>query len=250
MQQFSPNITSLPPSLSADASGSCNRLQPDRHTMPSQNDRRLRTSPNSQWKNLENQRFINQSQIRSAPLDEYGYTSDDEEESGDSSAEMTDPEGNSNESDCESFDEEDELKCNLKSISLNSPGVADEEILETHLGPDDQLQASRYQDRRTENMNPGSVGQDSTVVDRFLGVMKDQNLHRDSIARLSLFFRKVSLQDLEKGAGEFGKGRILLEDRNFSRKTFRPYPRPMTSKQLYNALGKQVRRSIHAHRSG
>lgn len=218
--------------------------------MPSQNDRRLRTSPNTQWKNLENQRFINQAQTRSAPFTEYGYTSDDEE-SGDSSAEMSDPEGDNNESEGEIFDEEDEaeIKCNLECISLNSPGVADQEILETHLSPDDQLHASRYQDRRIENMNHGSMGQDNTVVERFLGVMKDQDLHRDSIARLSLFFRNVSLQDLE-GAGEFWKGRILLEDRNFSRKTFRPYPRPMTPKQLYSALGKQVRRSIHAHLPG
>lgn len=252
MEQSSPSITSLPSSPSAGASGSCSRLQPDGHTMPSQHDRRLRTSPNTQWKNIENQTFIDQAQIRSAPLDEYGYTSDDEEESSDSSAEMSDPEGNNNESEDEIFDEEDEaeIKCNFECISLNSPGVADQGILESHLSPDNQPRASRYQDRRTENMDHGSVGQDNTVVERFLGVMEDQDLHRDSIARLSLFFRQVSLQDLEEGAGEFGKGRILLEDRNFSRKTFRPYPRSMTPKQLYDALGKRVRGSIHAHLPG
>ncbi|KAH8748871.1 hypothetical protein F5883DRAFT_652987 [Diaporthe sp. PMI_573] len=86
--------------------------------MPAQNDRWLRTSPNTQWQNLENQRFIDQAQLRSASLDGDRDTSDDEEEDFDSSEEMSDAEGRNNDSGGEISDEEDEadIKYNIESI--------------------------------------------------------------------------------------------------------------------------------------
>lgn len=99
-------------------------------------------------------------------------------------------------------------------------------------------------DGSSDEFNDGF--EEDEIMTRLLELMEGENLHRDSIARLKCLFKSVNLGRLEEGAKRF-RSRILLEDRNFSGKSFRPYPRSMTPKQLYNALGKEVR--LHMYHS-
>lgn len=205
--------------------------------MPSQYDRWLRPRPNTQWQNLENQRFIDQAPLRSAWFNEDGDISDEEDEEFGSSEVTTDDEGCTGDEEYAAGDKHD-----LQCISLGLPGVTDEEPPATHINLD-QPHVSQHQERPAHNMNHGYVEEEDTVIEQFLRAMPDHDLHRDSIARLSRFFKTVPPEHLQKAQGESGEGQIVLEDRNFSRKTFRPYPRSMTPRQLYDALRRPVRRS-------
>lgn len=95
--------------------------------------------------------------------------------------------------------------------------------------------------RYVEERDDSESDEDDPII-RFLEAMEDQDLHFASSARLRQYFSSVTMDRLEEGTRDLKLSRILLEDRNFSVKTYRPYPRPMTAKQLYIALGKQVRK--------
>lgn len=241
------NIASFTSSLSA---GTTRQLRLTcRHTMPSQKEEWLRASPNTRWQNLENQKFIDLTQIRSTFLDEDRYNADSEEEDIRTTEGTSDTEASNYESECEISDEEDEAEIphNFERVSFNAPGVAGQGNLKPRLIYDCQPNASRCQDGQAGNTDHGFVGQKDNVVEQFLWAREDEDLHWDSIARLERFFEAVSLEDVEQATVDFGECRILLEDRSYSRKTFRPYPRSLTPKQLYGALGKQVGRSSHVY---
>lgn len=214
--------------------------------MPSQKEDWLRASPNTQWQNIENQKFIDQPESRSTLLDEDEDSTDSEEEDVNTSEETSDTEASNYESEFGIYDEEDEAEIlhDFERVSFNAPGVAGQEDLKP---PDYQPTASRCQDGQAGNTDHGCVGQKDTVVERFLRAMQNEDLYRQSIARLGRFFEAVSLEDVEAASIHFGEFRILLEDRNYSRKTFRPYPRSLTPKQLYDALGKQVGRNSQVY---
>lgn len=207
--------------------------------------------PNNAWQVHENQTFIDQTRVDNAPLDDEDEdTSDNEEEEAESSDDLSDAEEIDNESEGEGCDEEDdaEKEDNPACDNFNCPVLTDKEVPGTDQVPGRQLSASGCQEpptRRPEAVPPGSTEQEDSIVDRFLEVMEDQDLHRDSITRLRKFFKTATLEELEDDGGETKESRILLEDRNFAEKCFRPYPKSMTAKELYSALRKQVRRATH-----
>lgn len=168
------NTNLLPPPISRNTCGTGNSPQPDESMTLSRYDSWIRPRPNTQWKSLENQLFIDQSQVIS-----------------------------------ESLDGDEDLPVRKEETNGNSDELID-----------------------------GS--EEDEIIARLLELMEGENLHRDSIARLKHLFKSVNLERLEEGTKRF-RSRILLEDRDFSGKSFRPYPRSMTPKQLYNALGKEVR---------
>ncbi|KAK2599779.1 hypothetical protein N8I77_011504 [Diaporthe amygdali] len=236
--------------LPTGIAGDCGSLRTDESTLSSQYDRWLRPRPNLQWKNVENQTFIDQSKFNSGSLEEDEDGSDDEddedeeEEEIDSSDDMSDAEGSERENEDEACHVEEETKSRQHSTNNDLGGgvLRDKEVLGTALASDATLPASACEEtpnRSRENASCGSVDQEDDVIALFLGVMDDRDLYRDSIARLRQFFKTATLEDLKEGAGELEESRVVLEDRNFSSKSFRPYPRAMTPKQLYNALGKR-----------
>lgn len=123
---------------------------------------------------------------------------------------------------------------------FNSGSVCEDE---TTSDSEDEEIKSFHGTSDSEGSDSGS--EENNIIECFLRVMEDQDLRRDSIARLRQLFKSATLERLEEGTRDFKGSRILLEDRNFSRKQFRPYPRSMTPKQLYSALEKQVRRNAH-----
>lgn len=176
-------------------------------SMGSPYDKWLRPRLNTQWQNIENQTFVDNTLLASIPVEKYEEDSGDEEEID-----------NEEISDSERSDSEEE----------NEP-VKDEDEDET---------------RHDLPWRDGPRLGDYDIVTRFVTAMEDQDpLHPDSISRLEQFFKLATLENLEEASRDVKASRILLEDRNFSRKCFRPYPRSMTPKQLHEALARQVRRT-------
>lgn len=138
---------------------------------------------------------------------------------------------------------------NTQWQSLENHMLVDQSRLDSaSLYEDDHASGTEEEENGSFEGTSDSEGSDSDseedgIIERFLRVMEDQGLRRDSSARLKQLLKSVTLERLEEGTRGLKGGRILLEDRNFSRKTFRPYPRSMTPKQLYSALKKQVRRN-------
>lgn len=105
-----------------------------------------------------------------------------------------------------------------------------------------------FHEKKSDPEGSDSESEEEDIIECLLRLMEDQDLRRDSIARLRQLFKSATLERLEEGTMDFEGSRILLEDRNFSHKQFRPYPRSMTPKQLYSALEKQVsRNAYHRH---
>lgn len=88
----------------------------------------------------------------------------------------------------------------------------------------------------------GDSENDDTIA-RLLAVMESQDMRYNAIVRLRQLLKPLTLERLEEGSRLSRGSRIILEDRGFSGKTFRPYSRPMTPKQLYVALGRRVRKT-------
>jgi hypothetical protein len=216
-------------------------------------DKWLRPRPNTQWKNLENQIFVDQSPLSGQFEDEEDSSEDEEEEDTPEGISDNDGSDSDGEYEDESPEAEDEVERSRSLLSSNGTQLADNEDLEAglnsacHLTPGSGAVPARH----TGNDGLYSSAEDDGIVSRFLTVMeeltvKDRDLHRDSIARLRQFFKRATLGCLEEASRGVKSSRILLEDRNFSGKTFRPYPRSMNPKQLYDALTKQVR-TIQQH---
>lgn len=177
-------------------------------------DKWLRPKLNTQWQNIENQKFVDYTLLANIPVEEEEDDPGDEEEI-ETSEETSDADRSVSEVGNESIKEEDE----------------DE---------------SRHNLPWRDGFRLG----DDDIVARFVTAMEDQDpLHPDSISRLKRFFKTATLEDLEEASREVKEGRILLEDRNFSRKCFRPYPRSMTPKQLHEALAREVRIIQHNKQS-
>lgn len=123
---------------------------------------------------------------------------------------------------------------------FNSRSVYEDE---TTSDSEDEEIKSLHETSGSEGSETG--GEEDNIIECLLSVMDDRDLRRDSIARLRQLFKSATMERLEEGTRDFEGSRILLEDRNFSRKQFRPYPRSMTPRQLYSALEKQVRRNHH-----
>ncbi|KAL1865311.1 hypothetical protein Daus18300_007201 [Diaporthe australafricana] len=170
--------------------------------MASLHEKWFRPKPNNGWQLTENQTFVDVKQFHSVLFDEDDFSDDEEEEDIDSSEEKSDTE----ESDDEGSSECDEAPSGNPNNGFGGPPAAEQDI---------------------------------DIVARFLEVMEDEDLHRDSIARLRQFFKSAKLGDLEEGTWKLTGSRIFLEDRNFSSKIFRPYSRSMTPKKLHSALKKQ-----------
>lgn len=117
-----------------------------------------------------------------------------------------------------------------------------------HTSDDEEEEAGSFKSI-SEPGGDENESEEDEIVTRILSVIKDQDLRRDSMARLRQLFKSTNLERLEESTTRLKESRILLEDRNFTHKTFRAYPRPMTPKQLYDALGKKVRSNLHKHLS-
>lgn len=225
--------------------------------MPSQNDMRWQKGQNTGWQDPVNQRFINQHALGSSLLDQGGIVSDSEENNVHSPEEIHVADASSDEDGAQTFGDENEAEVsdNPEDGNFDASRVVGQKHAPLHLMSRSQPTSSRPQGGQTENTHHGCVGQeDDTIIERFLGTMEEDQdlcLHlSDSIARLRRFLQNATLDNLEGDAGQLGDSRILLEDRNFSRKTFRQYPRTLTPKQLYDALRKQVSKSIHVYLLG
>lgn len=175
--------------------------------MASHHERWFRPRPNDGWQLTENQTFVDVNQFNCALFYDDEDSSDDEEEEIDSSGEKSDAEGSDSDSEEEEASECDEAPSGNPSNGSSGSLAAEQEI---------------------------------DIVTRFLEVMEDQDLHRDSIARLKQFFKTAKLGDSEALTRKLTGSRIILEDRNFSCNSFRPYSRSMTPKKLHSALGKHV----------
>lgn len=179
--------------------------------MGSSYDRLLRPKPNTQWQNIENQTFIDHTQLLNVTCDK------DEDDTA------------------------DETECTL-SVGICEDEGSDSEGEEESSGTDNE---AKMGDERTWS-DQHRLADGGGIVARFVATMEDQDpLHPDSISRLGQFFKLATLGLLEEASREVKGSRIILEDRSFSRKNFRPYPRSMTPKQLHEALAKQVRRNWH-----
>lgn len=177
--------------------------------MGSSYDKWLRPKLNTQWQNIENQTFVDYTLLTSVPFE------DDDEDS--------------------SEDEEEEINTSEGSSDAEVDNIGGEDELSQLAGDEDKM-------RHQLPWNDRPRWADDDIVARFVSAMEDQDpLHPDSISRLEQFFKMATLEPLEEASMEVKQSRILLEDRNFSHKTFRPYPRSMTPKQLYEALARQVR---------
>lgn len=210
--------------------------------LPPRHDRWLKSRPNNKWQDLENQRYVDLSQFDDDFVDEDEFESSDKggNEANDSLNEIPRGDGSNRRS-------EDEAHHGAY-ISRSDPERLEEmneAILSTETSHESQLPGLRYQhmqapERETPNDVLGPMEQEDDVINQFLQVMEDQDLHRDSAARLKSFFKSATVEGLEECSVASIGTRILLEDRNYSDKTFRPYPRPLTPKKLYDALRRQV----------
>lgn len=210
--------------------------------LPSRHDRWLKSRPNNKWQDLENQRYVDLSRFDDEFVDEDELESNDKggNEANDSLNEIPRGDGSDRRS-------EDEAH-HGSYIACSDPdrlGAMNEAILSTDTNLESQLPGLRCQhmqapEQETPNDVLGPMEQEDDVITQFLQVMEDQDLHRDSAARLKSFFKSATLEGLEECYMASMGSRILLEDRNYSDKTFRPYPRPLTPKQLYDALRRQV----------
>lgn len=210
--------------------------------LPSRHDRWLKSRPNNKWQDLENQRFVDLSRFDDEFVDEDEFESNDKggNEANDSLKEIPRGDGNNRRN-------EDEAH-HGSYIAYNDPdrlGAVKEAILSTDTSLESQLPGLRCQhmqapEKETPDNVLGPMEQEDDVITQFLQVMEDQDLHRDSAARLKSFFKSATLEGLEGCYMASIGSRILLEDRNYSDKTFRPYPRPLTPKQLYDALRRPV----------
>lgn len=231
------HIPQLSPFISSPCS--CCVLLLDEATIPSLYDRWLKPRPNTKWQDLENQRFVDLSQFDDEFVDEDEYELSEEGgyKAKDSSNEMPVGDGSDR-------GNEDEAHHGPHLAYSNSDrlGAMDEAILSTEYSSNTQKPGSMCQQApEQETLNEVlPMEQEDDVITKFLTVVEDQDLHRDSTARLKSFLKSATLACLEQCSVEWTGSRILLEDRNFSDKTFRPYPRPLAPKQLYDALRRQV----------
>lgn len=235
------HIHTLLQSLSTDPHCHCGVIQTNQETAPSRYDRWLKPRPNTEWQDFENQRFVDFHPYDDGFVDEEECEHIDESESNDIADEMPDRE---EESDVRIEDEAHTGRRLACSVS-NRLEVANEVIL----GTDSQLISVRHQpvpEQEASNEAVGPLEQEDDVITQFLEVMEDQDLRRDSVARLKSFFKSATLECLDKCSMAWTRSRILLEDRNFSAKTFRPYSRSLTPKQLYDALRGQVGRPYYS----
>lgn len=212
-------------------------------------DKWLRPRPNIQWQNLENQIFVDQTPLSGQfEADEDLSEVEDDDDTTDGITDIEESNGESEPED-ESPDAGYESERSQSLISYTGTQLAADEVfgaestLARHLNPPGVRDAPA---RRTGNEARNPFPDDDGIVQRFLTVMeelavKDRDLYRDSIARLRQFFKTATLRGLEEARFGCISSRILLEDRNFSGKTFRPYPRSMTLNELYEALAKHVR---------
>lgn len=237
--QLSPlGYTMLLPSLPNNIRCSCGMLQPSQVSAPSRNDIWLKPRPNTKWQGVENQRFVDLAQFDDVSVDGDEHESRAPDEADETSDEIPGREG----SDSARQNEVGQGR-NLTCDVSERPEVAKEVTLGSHSSSDSQLSSSICQqaaEQETLNEVLGPVEPKYDVVTQFLDVMEDQDLHRDSISRIRSFFKMATPQCLEQCSVAWKGSRILLEDRNLSDKTFRAYPRSLTPKQLYNALGRQV----------
>lgn len=252
----------LPSSKSTESPSRCGVMQPDQATTPSRNDRWLKPRPNTIWQDVENQRFIDLPRFNDESLDDEEYGSSDEDEDEDeyedeesgSCNEIPDGEGRGSGSEDEvcHVGNEAERGHSLACNDSNGLGMTDEGILGTCSESDSQLPGLIFEQipkhgTPTEILDP--MEQEDDAIAHFLRAIEDQDLHRDSIARLRKFFKTAKLEVLEQRSMAWKESRILLEDRNFSAKHFRPYPRSLTPKQLYDALQRQVMLFSHCFSS-
>lgn len=117
-----------------------------------------------------------------------------------------------------------------------------------HTSDDEEEEAGSFKSI-SEPGGDENESEEDEIVTRILSVIEDQDLRRDSIARLRQLFKSTNLERLEESRTGLKESRILLEDRNFTDRTFRPYARSMTPKQLYSALRRKVRSNLHKHLS-
>lgn len=121
-------------------------------------------------------------------------------------------------------------------------------LYEDETTSDSEDEIGSFHEKKSDPEGSDSESEEEDIIECLLRVIEDQDLRRDSIARLRQLFKSATLERLEEGTMGFEGSRILLEDRNFSHKQFRPYPRSMTPKQLYSALEKRVsRNAYHRH---
>lgn len=233
----------LPPSLPNDIRCSCGMLQPRKVSAPSRNDIWLKPRPNTKWQGVENQRFVDLAQFDDDSVDGDEHESRAPDEADETSDEIPGRE----ESDSAREDEVGRGR-NLTCDVSDRSEVPKEVTLGSHSSSDSRISSSICQqaaEQETLNEDLGPVEPKYDVVTQFLDVVEDQDLHRDSIARIRSFFKMATPQCLEQCSVAWKGGRILLEDRNLSDKTFRAYPRSLTPKQLYDALGRHVGKRHH-----
>lgn len=245
-------LTSCPhmisPPLFTNNLSRCGFAQPDQAATPSHYDMWLRPRPNTKWQDVENQRFIdlpryNDESLDDEEFDEYESSDEDEDEDTDSSDEVSDGEVSDNGGENEAGRERDLTCCDLSKPEVADEGISGDDSRFNNQIPG--LGRGQTSDHEAPNEGLDSLDQEDDVIAQFLEVMEDQDLHRDSIARLRNFFKTANLEHLEKRSTSWKGSRILLDDRNFSAKHFRPYPRSLTPKQLYDALRRQVRHFSH-----
>lgn len=240
--QYSASNTHIPPpSLFIRYPCSCSLLQLDEFMLPSRHDRWLKPRPNNKWQDLENQRYVDLSRFDDEFVDEEFETSDKGgNEGNDNFNEIPRGDGSKRRS-------EDEAHHGpyIACSDPNRLGAMNEEALSTDTSPGSQLRCQHMQapEQETPNDVLGPMEQEDDAITQFLEGMDDQDLHRDSATRLKSFFKSATLEGLEECSMASIGSRILLEDRNYSDKTFRPYPRPLTPKNLYDALRRQVCKS-------
>lgn len=235
------NTLILPSSMSTETPCSYCLLQSNQPITPSRHDRWLKPRPNNMWQDVENQRFVDLPQYYDEFVDEDEYELSDENDTNNICNEIPGRE----EGNVSGIEDEAHQGPRLACSLSHTLEVTNEVRLGTGSSFDSQLPVSRNQqapEQEIPNEILGPVQQEDDVITQFLEVMEDKDLHRDSIARLKSFFKLATLELLEQCSVAWTGSRILLEDRNFSAKTFRPYSRSLTPKQLYDALRRRVGR--------
>lgn len=221
----------LPPLPSTDSPCRCGVLHSDQATTLRRYDRWLKPRPNTQWQEVENQRFVDVPRFDDESLETDEHESSQEDEASDGGG-----------------GDEAEEEPNTSYSHSNRLEVTNEVVSGIDARPDGQPPLSRCQqapNQETPDEVLDPTEQEDGVITRFLEVMEDQDLHRDSTARLRSFFKIATVECLDQCSRSCKGSRILLEDRNFHAKTFRPYPRSLTPKKLYDALGRKVSRDFN-----
>ncbi|ROW07472.1 hypothetical protein VPNG_07108 [Cytospora leucostoma] len=160
--------------------------------------------PNLRWQEIENQIFVDPS--RYPPVDE------EPDEDGALDTIIGEDGG----------DEETEV--GLSEVIINKSGKVQ----------DDKADMTAEKRVATDASNL-----EESNISRFLDVVDDHDTYRTSVERLRDFFGDVSLAQLDadsNGIVESLRCQTVLDDRNFTSGLYRDHSRPLTPRQVYEAL--------------